>query len=64
MLVHAESDLPDLVCARGATHRLAGGLDGRQLEADEDADDRDYHKQLHEREAATLFSCGIHRMTP
>jgi hypothetical protein len=39
--VPGEGDLPELVGALGATGRFAGGLDGRQQQGDEHADNGD-----------------------
>jgi hypothetical protein len=37
----------------GTPGSLAGGLDSRQQECDQDADDGDYDKKLNERECAS-----------
>ena len=45
-----QADLLHVVGAGTASCGLAGGLHGRQEEADQRGDDRDHHQQLHERE--------------
>ena len=68
-----DKELPHLVAAGGAPGRLAGGLDGREEEPHENADDGDDDEELHEREAPacppgrpglTLSHEVRHRSTP
>ena len=52
-IVNAVQGQPELLHVVGALHsagRLARGLDRRQQQRDQNADDRDDHEQLHERE--------------
>ena len=47
---NCQADLLQMVAALHATRRLAGGLNGRQLQGDQYADKGDHHQQLDERE--------------
>jgi len=47
----AQSQLPHIVGALRSPGRLPGSLHSRQQETDQDADDSNYHQQLHQREA-------------
>jgi hypothetical protein len=44
--VQGQGELPQVVLARGAACRLAGGLHCRQEQADQHSDDRNHHEQL------------------
>jgi hypothetical protein len=46
IVVHRQADLLQIVLALATTCRLARGLNCRKKQRDEDADDRDYHKQF------------------
>ncbi len=61
--MNAETHLFDVVDTLGAAGGLASGLDRRQQQADQHADDRDDHQQLNEREAShsTRSSVSLHR---
>ena len=41
-----ETNLFQVVFATGFTHRFSHGLDGRQQQTDQDADDGDHHQQF------------------
>jgi hypothetical protein len=51
-VVASQAKLLEVVAALDARRRLADLLDSGQKEADEDGNDRDYHQQLDQREAA------------
>ena len=51
VILHCETNLLEIVLALAAPRGFAGGLDGGQQECDQDPDDRDHDKQLHERES-------------
>ena len=59
VIVQGEPDLLQVVDALGTAGRLAGGLDGRQQQGDQDRDDGDHDQQLDQRESATA-----HRISP
>ena len=44
VIVQAQAHLLEIVGALDAAGRLAGGLDGRQEQGDQDRDDRDDHQ--------------------
>jgi hypothetical protein len=48
----SDAELLELVLARHAPGSLTGGLNRREEEADEGADDRDHDEQFDERERA------------
>jgi len=50
MVVESQSDLLEVVDALHPPRGLAGGLHGRQEQGDQDANDRDHHEQLDQRE--------------
>jgi hypothetical protein len=49
--VQRDPELMQIVLARGAAGRFAGGLHGRQQERHEHANDGDHDQQLYERKA-------------
>jgi hypothetical protein len=49
VIVQRQADLLEVVAALSAAGRLAGLLDGRQQQGDQDRDDRDDHEQFDER---------------
>jgi hypothetical protein len=51
VIVHRDTELFELVRALHPPRRLAGRLHRRQQERDQDANDRDHHEQLDERES-------------
>jgi len=53
VILNRNSDLPDVVDAFCTPRRLAGRLDRRKQERDQNPDDRDYHQQLNERKSAS-----------
>ena len=53
--VDGQHDLLDVVGALRPPPRLAGGLDRRQQQRDQQADDRDHDQQFDQREATTLL---------
>ena len=55
VIVEPDPHLAQVVLAVGAPGRLAGGLDGRQEQAHEHADDRHDDEQLDQREARDRF---------
>src|SRR5512135_2216174 len=55
-----EAELAHVILALGAAPRLAGGVDGGQEQADQDADDADHHQQLDQREAAAAARARAH----
>ena len=64
MIVQCQANLLEIVHARRTPPRLAGRIDGRQQQADEDADDGDHHQQFHERKTTSLFfHLRPHRIT-
>ena len=50
IVVHRQAELLEVVHALGPPGRLAGGLDGRQEQGDQDRDDRDDDQELDQRE--------------
>ena len=46
--MNRQSDLLEVVTTRHAASCLASRLDGRQQQADQNADDRNDHQQLHQ----------------
>src|SRR5207244_10622833 len=60
VVVQGDPDLFKVVDALGAPSRFACRLDGRQQKGDEDADDRDDHEQLDEREPKLMFAAEMH----
>jgi hypothetical protein len=46
-----QAQLPEVVRAAGHAGRFPGGLDRRQQQADQDADDGDHYQQLDQRKA-------------
>ena len=52
VVVHREAELLEVVDALRAPGGLAGGLDGRQQQGDQDRDDRDHDQQLDQGETA------------
>ena len=59
IMVGGHAELPEVVGALSAARSLAGRLNGRQQQRDQDADDRDHHQQFDERKAASF---GPHLM--
>ncbi len=53
VVVAGEHELLDVVRALRASCRFSGGLNGRQQQGDQDADDGDHDQQLHEGEAGS-----------
>jgi len=53
MELHAEGDLPNVVRASNASHRLAARLHGRQNQSYEKPDNHDYRKQFDQRQAVS-----------
>jgi hypothetical protein len=53
VIVNREAELLQIIDAFRAVRRLAGRLDGRQQQPDQDRDDRDHYEQFYEREPAT-----------
>ena len=51
VIVESVADLLQVVDALSSTGRLSGGLDRRQEQRDENADDRDDYEELDERES-------------
>ena len=51
--MQGEPDLLQVVHALDPPRRLAGRLNGRQQQGDQDGDDRDHHQELDQREAGT-----------
>ena len=61
---HTEADLAEFAAAGTAAGSLTGGLHGGKKQTDENADDRDYRKQLHERKRIAIpvvFSMPLSR---
>lgn len=58
VVVDRQADLLEVVVAARPTSRFTRGLHGGQQQGDEHADDRDNDKQLHEREATSVATCG------
>ena len=58
VVVQCQGNLPDVVHARCSPPRLPGGLDGRQQQADKNADDGDHHQQFDKRK--TELSSSFH----
>jgi hypothetical protein len=56
--VQRERQILEVVLALRAAGRFAGGLDGRQQQCDEDANDRDDDQELDERERSGLGAGG------
>ena len=54
-IVNGQRELPHLVGALHAAGRFAGGLNRRQQERDQDADDRDHDQELDERECGARW---------
>lgn len=48
-----DADLPEIIAALQPPGRFARGLDRRQQQPDQQADDRDYHQQFDERKCRT-----------
>jgi hypothetical protein len=46
--VHGQGELAEVVATFNPPGSLAGGLNGRQEQRDQHADDRDHDQQLHE----------------
>jgi hypothetical protein len=60
-IVYAQRELPHVIDALGAPRRLARGLNGRQQQRDQHADDGNHHQQLDQRKALMGDSLGSHR---
>src|SRR6478672_8405081 len=52
IVLHSQADLFEMVLAANSSRAFAGRLDSRQEQCHEDANDRNHHKQLDERESA------------
>jgi hypothetical protein len=52
MIQNCETDLLEMVFALGAAGGFAGGLNRRQQQRDQDADDRNHDQELDERETS------------
>ena len=50
IVLHGETDLLEIVPALHTTRGFTRGLDGRQKQRYQDADDGDYHQQFHQGE--------------
>ena len=61
VIVQGQADLLEVVDALDPPRRLAGRLDGRQQQGDQDRDDRDHHQQFDQREGR---SSSRHRSSP
>jgi hypothetical protein len=55
-ILSRQANLPQVVLARGAASRFAGGLHGWQEERDKDANNRDDDEQLNEREGGAALA--------
>ena len=56
IVLQGHAQLPEIVLAMGAPGRFAGRLDGRQEQADQDADDGDHHQQFDQGETRSADS--------
>jgi len=63
IVVECESDLLEMVVALDATCGLAGLLDGREQQRDQDRDNRDHHEQFNERKASFAMR-SVHGDSP
>ena len=59
ILAGGQANLAHVVRACRPPPRLAGRIDGRQQQADQDADDRDHHQQLDERKTLHVRRFGL-----
>ena len=64
VLGHAQAELSHVVQALSAARRFAGGLDGRQQQRDQHADDGDDHQQFDERKGTASPDWGRTESTP
>ena len=67
VVVQRETDLPEIVRALDSKSGFAGGLHRKQQHGNQDADDRDHHKQLNQGKSPPAYSsplrdCAQHLM--